>query len=205
MKTLKSLSIFLFFIIIVDEVKAEKSLPIKAISQSKSVKNLCAPAAAEMITHFYGRKDLDQYTIAKGVCSMVSEYKRRYPKTNPLKCNWPNYKETYQPILANFLRKEGFLVKTTRSSYDKKSGNVSEERQNELLNLINKGIPTIVHVERHYLLVIGYDNLSNEFLINDPASGKKIRVKSSFFMNRYNPWYKGRKGWDGRYLSVWKK
>jgi len=157
-----------------------------------------------MITRFYGRGDLDQYVIAQGVCSMVAEHKRKYPKTNPLPCKWPNYRETYQPILANYLRRQGFRVKTTRSSYDKSSGKVSPKRQNELIDLIEKGVPTIVHVERHYLLVVGFDDSSKELLINDPAGGKKLRVKLSSFINRYNPWYKGRMGWDGRYLSVWR-
>ena len=204
MKTSILFFISFFLFISTSKVQADKSLPIKVVSQSKSIKNLCAPAAAEMITSFYDRNDLDQYVIAKGVCSMVAGYKKRYPKTNPIPCRWPDYKETYQPILANFLSKEGFRVKTTRSSYDKSSGNVSKKRQSELLDPINKGIPTIIHVERHYLLVVGYDKLSKELLINDPAGGKQLRVKFSFFINRYNPWYKGRKGWDGRYLSVWK-
>lgn len=179
-------------------------LSITPVAQSTQIKNLCAPTAAAMITKYYGRSDLDQYAIGKGVCEMVAAHKKKYPKTNPIPCTWPNYPETYQPILANFLRKYGFKVRTTRTAYDKSSGNIHKKRQEEFMELVRDGIPVIVHVERHYFLVIGYDESRKVIIFNDPAGGVKKEVTYSSFFNRYNPWYKGRQGWDGRYLAVWR-
>jgi len=174
------------------------------IRQSQRVNNLCATASAEMVLRYYGRSDLDQYEIGESVCGMVEEYKRKYPDSDPKPCIWPNYPETYQPILAEYIRNLGFNIKNTRAKFNQSSGVVDQDRIAEFMSFVRQGIPTIVHVEGHYLLVVGYDDDNQKLFYNDPANGERMEVSYLEFFNRNNGWYKGRKGWDGRFLSVWK-
>ena len=132
---------------------------------------------------------------------MIKPYKEKYPAAkNAIEFEWPDYKETYQPILALYFRDQNFESITTRTAYNKKTGLVDKSRYDELIEHINSGIPAIIHVEKHYMLVIGFDDKKKKLYINDPASGKTITVSEEKFLNRNDPWYKKRKGWDGRYL-----
>ena len=99
------------------------------IRQSQRVNNLCATASAEMVLRYYGRSDLDQYEIGESVCGMVEEYKRKYPDSDPEPCIWPNFPETYQPILAQYISNLGFNIKNTRTKFNQSSGAVDEDRK----------------------------------------------------------------------------
>ena len=63
----------------------------------------------------------------------------------------------------------------------------------------------MIHVKSHYLLAIYYNKSKKLLYLNDPANGKTISVSTSKFKDRNDPWYKGRKGWDGSLLAAWKK
>lgn len=180
-------------------------LNIEPIRQSTTIKNLCGPTCAEMMLRFYGISDKDQYVIGKSIAEMIPEYKRQHPDAADAKeFQWPNYEETYQPILAQYLKELGFQTVTTKAQYEAKTGEVPVERFENLMDFVRKGVPAIVHVERHYLLVVGCDDNESVLYINDPADGQRKTVSYSSFRNRTNPWYQGRSGWDGRFLAIWK-
>ena len=178
---------------------------IKPIRQSTKIKHLCGVTCAEMVFKYYGEKKT-QYDIGKRITKMIIPYKKEHPEAKgALEFKWPNYKETYQPILAKYYRDNGFEAINTKTYYDKKTGIVNESRVEEFLGYLKTDIPVMIHVESHYMLAIGYNEKMKKVYLNDPANGKKISVNLSQFINRNNPWYKKRKGWDGRLLAAWKE
>ena len=71
-----------------------------------------------MALRFYGILDKDQYLIGKSISEMIPEYKRLHPDAADAKeFQWPDYEETYQPILAQPLRELGFQAVTTQVSF----------------------------------------------------------------------------------------
>jgi hypothetical protein len=181
-------------------------LAVPAVRQADDIKNLCAPACAEMVLRYYGIDDLDQYHIAEAVCAMVPAYRREHPSYGVLDCEWPdNYQETYQPILALYFEGLGFEVHTTRSRFEKTSGRVSEERFAEFLRYLKRRIPLIFHIQGHYMLAVGYDDANALLYYINPRDAELHGVGYREFRNRYSKWYaEDREGWDGRFLAVWK-
>ncbi|MGB9629055.1 MAG: C39 family peptidase [Thermodesulfobacteriota bacterium] len=121
----------------------------------------CGPTTLRMVLNFYG-KDFSQEEIAKvrrGRGTVVSD-------------------------MESFPRGLGFEV---YSFYD--------SRKDELKFLIAQGYPLIALGvpppewrregrylgEGHYVVVVGYDEIKNIFIINDPAPGKKLEIPSEVF------------------------
>lgn len=158
-----------------------------------------------MMLRYQGDEDLDQVAIGMRVAEMIVPYKREHPGAqDALEFEWPDYRETYQPILARFLRELGFGVESTSTAYDAATGRVSPGRFRELLGFLVQGVPVMIHVEGHYMLVVGFDPKAQAVVLNDPSGGRRLTVGFETFTSRRDRWYKDRLGWDGRLLAVWK-
>jgi len=121
----------------------------------------CGPTSLRMVLSFYG-KDFSQEEIVKvrrGRGTVISD-------------------------MESFPRSVGFEA---HSFYD--------SRKEELKFLIAQGYPLIVlgvpppewrrdgrySGEGHYVVVVGYDDIKNIFIINDPAQGKTIQIPFDVF------------------------
>ena len=189
----------------------------EGIFQGKPVGELCGTTCAEMILKYYGVTNISNVDIAETFCSSL------YPSYNKRMNYSPSQKKKYSTdceaslgkggrftgtnthVLSLYFQGLGFQTDRTRTRYDRDTGEVSAERFASFMNHVRAGSPVIIHVERHYMLVIGYDDSTRTLYVIDPSDREILTVGYDTFCNRNNRWRRTRperKGWDGRYLAV---
>ncbi len=178
-------------------------LDIPPVAQSRTVPNLCGPTCAQMLLQYYGFSQ-DQYDVGKALTEMILPYKTNNPgASDALEFSWPDFKETYQPILRLYFEGLGMETLNKRSAIDPDTGLITEERWQFFLKTLQDGLPVIFHIPGHYMLMVGYDLEAERLYYNDPSDGKQHWVSITDFRDRNAVWYKDRLGWDGRMLSAW--
>jgi hypothetical protein len=187
--------------------------------QGKPVGQLCGTTCAEMILKYYGVTNISNVDIAETFCS------RLYPSYNKRMKYSPSQKKKYSTdcetslgeggeftgtnthVLELYFKSLGFETDRTRTRYDRDTGGVPAERFDSLMKHVRAGRPVIIHVERHYMLVAGYDDTNKTLYVIDPSDREILTVSYDSFRNRNSLWRRTRperKGWDGRYLAAWK-
>ena len=146
------------------EINLPTSIPFKhfinGVPFIKQKPYYCAPASAEMVLKYYGITKFTQDIIAS--------------------CDSLNKKGTHWKMLFEYLifhgKNNGFETK-------KKDGNLTL-----LKKYIASNYPIIVRQwtnlskkNRHYRVVVGYDDEKNEIICNDPLYGQNYNIQYDIF------------------------
>ena len=196
------IALIIFFLWVTPLFAEDIILDVKPVIQSRQIANLCAPACAEMILRFYGITNISQYDIGKELLKIDKE--QNLQLANQKEYQWPNYQQTYQPSLALYFKQLGFKVRSTKTNYDKVTGQVNEKMFEGLIDSLRNGVPAIIHVEKHYMLAVGYNIEDRKLYYINPQDGQRHFISFAAFKNRNSHWYRtNRLGWDGRFLAAW--
>jgi hypothetical protein len=171
----------------------------------------CGTACAETILRAYGINDLwvEQTALAAALCARLPEYKSRHPEARAaLERYYPDFVETYQPELAEFLIDHGYCVVNIRKSVDPATGRPLIFVWDTLKSHLAQGHMAIIHVPKHYLVFIGIDSAKQELYFADTLIPEEVFSCSfSAFSSGLNFHNKrdgsSRGGWDGRALIFW--
>jgi hypothetical protein len=185
----------------------------------RAVKRLCGNTCAEMVLKYYGINNIRNVDIAETFCSkLYPEYnlKMGYDDKQKIKYSTNCEKSLSMGIkhsgmndhvLQLYFKGMGFNTHREKTNYNKNSGEIPESRFIKFMTYVRSGIPVIIHVEDHYMLVIGYDDTTSRLYINDPSDTERIVIDYTIFQNRFNKWRPEKPhnlGWDGRFLAVWR-
>lgn len=184
-----------------------------------TVSELCGVTCAEMILKHYGIRDVANVDIAEKFCSeLYPAYNARmkYDEKDKIffstNCEaslstGARFPGTNTHVLQIFFDSLGFQTDRQRSGYDVKSGRVPVKRFDLLMSHVRKLRPVIIHVENHYMLIVGFNDEKGLLHVIDPSDREVLNVNYIEFMNRKSRWRRtkpDRLGWDGRFLAVWK-
>jgi hypothetical protein len=151
-----------------------------------------------------------QTAIAAALCARLPEYKSRHPEAKAaLERYYPDFVETYQPELAEFLMDHGYCVINIRKSIESATGKPMESVWNVLKSHLAQGHMAIVHIPKHYLAVILVDSDKQELYFIDPLMPERsFPCSFTAFSSGASFHHKidgsPRGGWDGRALIFWK-
>ncbi len=187
--------------------------------RGQTITNLCGVTCAEMVLRYYGITNISNVDMAEKFCSDL------YPAYN-IKMNYSDSdKELYTTncekslstgtdfpgtnmhVLQIFFTSLGLNTDRQRTSYDKKTGQIPDGRFTMLMSHVRNAHPVIIHVEKHYMVLIGFDDSKRLLYVIDPSDTALLTVSYKSFINHNNRWRRTkpeRRGWDGRYLAVWK-
>jgi hypothetical protein len=182
---------------------------VRAVKQKR---HHCGVACAETILRAYRNRRpwTKQEQLAAALCARLPEFKDRRPAAaDAVEAYYPEFKETYQPELAELLIDHGYCVVSTRASVDKEAGNVRPDVWELLRKHLAEGHLAIIHVPGHYLAATGIDMERRILYFVDPWRTEKVFHVSfdvfaggkSFHTTRGG---EPRPGWDGRTLIFWK-
>lgn len=178
----------------------------------KQRRHHCGVASAETILRSYGDRDAwtRQTAIAAALCARLPEYKARHPEAaDAIERYYPDYQETYQPLLAEFLIDHGYCVVNTRASVDRGTGKPDPQVGGLLREHLAKGHRAVLHVPGHYMSAIGVGEAGKTLYFVDPLHPKSVfstpfeTLAGGGSFHRF-PSGKPRPGWDGRALIFWK-
>lgn len=172
----------------------------------------CGVACAETILRAYRNRRpwTKQEQLAAALCARLPEFKHRRPAAaDAIEAYYPEFKETYQPELAELLIDHGYCVVSTRASVDGETGSVHSDVWKLLRKHLAEHHLAIIHVPGHYLAATGIDPEKRILYFVDPWRTAKVFCVSfdvfaggkSFHTTRGG---KPRPGWDGRMLIFWK-
>ncbi len=204
--------------------KTEMILDIPVILQEgaidgRAIDMLCGVTCAEMVLKYYGITTIRNIDIADEFCSgrnrnynIMMHYSDREKVFYSTNCEQSlktgiNFPGTNTHVLQLYFQDLGFRAIRRRSLYDNRTGMVPDKRFNEFMGHVRKGAPVIIHVQEHYMLVVGFNDSKGVLVLNDPSDPARITVSYARFQNRNNTWRPRRpsnKGWDGRYIAVYK-
>jgi hypothetical protein len=187
---------------------SSKPPPIRAVKQEP---HHCGVACAETVLRAYGQRGAwtKQTAMGAALCARMPEFKARRPAaSDAIESYYPQFKETYQPELAEFLIDHGYCVISTRSSADAESKKPLPAVWELLRGHLAQGHCAIIHVPGHYVVATGVDAESETLFFVDPWRADEVfsvpfdafASGRSFHSNRSG---EPRPGWDGRALIFW--
>jgi hypothetical protein len=209
MKNARNIASASLFAILLARMALADPPGIRAVQQKP---NHCGVACAETILRSYGDHGpwATQEALAAAHCARVPELKVRRPATGDCaERYYPDFKETYQSLLAEMLIDHGYCVISTRSSQDRKTGAIRPAVWDLLRDHLRAGHLAILHVPGHYLAATGLDERAGRLYFVDPSRVDQIfsaPIEQFVAGESFHKHHDGRErpGWDGRALIFWR-
>lgn len=172
----------------------------------------CGVASLATLLPIVGGADAaeSQDALAVQHNARIPEFHERRPQGAPPMQYYPEYRFTFQPILAEMLIDRGYCVISTRSMMDWESGKPKEIVVRILEDMLDAGRLGLVSFDTHYMAVTGYDRPLRRIRFADPLRPTQpFATGFEIFTDGMTRWHATPDGlpfdpWYGRMLFFWK-
>lgn len=155
-------------------------------------KNLCGPAALEMLLRFWRTQGHDQYDIARNIIYENKNYFRGSGAIDRFDLKWSRYPGTAAKQMQKFMSR--FAPTQMRNIPARqltglKAKQIEAAEFSRLKAAVSQGVPVLVIQKAskrrnngHYRIVTGYNDFKQKVYLNDPSGGRKVVQSYSDFL-----------------------